>query len=112
MFVDLVGAKVFTFAFLKPIGSVENDFGGVVGEISVGIGMCKIPGDELDGVVKVEANGILSTFGLIGLGLKLFDEVFMGVLCELATFGGVEVDVIGPNLGFFVVEFKTRLDAV
>jgi hypothetical protein len=59
----------------------------------------------LDGVVEVETD---SGAVLTGLNLQLVDEVLMSVLGELATFGGVEVNVVGIHLETGIVGNRGR----
>jgi len=57
------------------------------------------PDELLDGVIEVEADGVIGAgtgAGLLLL-LKLVDEVLVCVLGKLATLGGVEVDVVGVH---------------
>jgi len=84
---------------------LENDFGVVVGggevpERRTGEGVGETPDQFLDWVVVGQAN-LLGTSGGHGVGasvLNLLNEIFVTLLREAASFLGIEIHVVGPNL--------------
>jgi len=95
---------------------LENDFGVVVagGEVPerrTGEGVGEAPDQFLDWVVVGQAN-LLGTRGGHGVGasvLNLLNEVFVTLLREAASFLGIEIHVVGPDLENVLVKVSFHI---
>jgi len=125
-FPHLVTGEVGDITFSEPISTVEHKLVGVDGSVN---GCCegrrwrcstgreftgdgkhwrRHPHEFLNGVVEVESDHLVGI--IASLDLELINEVFMGVLGELATFSGVKVDVVTVHVE--AVKFHAGLNGV